>query len=100
MESMEIPPISFFQPAFPNPFSTQVTFSVELTEGTDLDIDIFDLLGRKVKTLYGTDLMPGIKHLNWDGKNDLGQKLGNGMYFAQPDKNSGLKMVKLVMMKN
>jgi flagellar hook assembly protein FlgD len=97
---MEIPPISFFQPAFPNPFSTQVTFSVELTNGTDLYIDIFDLLGRKVKTLYGTGLMPGIKYLSWDGKNDLGEKLSNGMYFAQPDKNSNLEMVKLVMMKN
>jgi len=99
IESMEIPPISFFQPAFPNPFSTQVTFSVELTEGTDLDIDIFDLLGRKVKTLYGTNLMPGIKHLNWDGKNDLGQKLGNGLYFAHPENESGLETVKLVLIK-
>jgi hypothetical protein len=99
MESMEIPPISFFQPAFPNPFSTQVTFSVELTEGTDLYIDIFDLLGRKVKTLYGTNLMPGIKHLNWDGKNDLGQKLGNGLYFAHPENESGLETVKLVLIK-
>jgi len=39
-------------------------------------------------------------NLSWDGKNDLGEKLSNGMYFAQPDINSNLEMVKLVMMKN
>jgi hypothetical protein len=43
--------------------------------------------------------MPGIKHLNWDGKNDLGQKLGNGLYFARPENESGLETVKLVLIK-
>ena len=93
------PLISFFQPAYPNPFSNQVTFSFELKDAGDLSIDIYDLLGRKVKSIGELFSDPGIKTVNWNGKNDLGQKLGNGMYFAQPDKNSGLKMVKLVLIK-
>jgi hypothetical protein len=93
------PLISFFQPAYPNPFSNQVTFSLELKDAGDLSIDIYDLLGRKVKSIGELFSDPGIKTVNWNGKNDLGQKLGNGMYFAQPDKNSGLKMVKLVLIK-
>jgi hypothetical protein len=43
--------------------------------------------------------MAGIKYLSWDGKNDLGQKLGNGLYFAHPQKKSGLETVKLVLIK-
>jgi len=43
--------------------------------------------------------MPGIKYLSWDGKNDLGQKLGNGLYFAHPENESGLETVKLVLIK-
>jgi len=100
MESLELPLITFLQPAFPNPFSNQVTFSLEMKDVANISIDIYDLLGRKVKSIGDNNFGPGKMNLSWDGKNDLGEKLSNGMYFAQPDKNSSLEMVKLVMMKN
>ncbi len=100
IESMEIPPIYFSHSAYPNPFSNQVIFSFELKNAANISIDIYDLLGRKVKSLGNKSIGPGNMSLSWDGKNDLGEKLSNGMYFAQPDKNSNLEMVKLVMMKN
>ncbi len=99
IESMELPPIYFSKAAFPNPFTDQVTFSLELKETKNIIIDIYDMLGRKVDSIMEKEIGPGSISLSWDGKNILGQRLGNGIYFARPMGNLDLKTVKLILIK-
>ncbi len=66
---------------YPNPFnqSTQIEFVLKQSGFTTLMI--YDLLGRKVKTLVEEELSSGYKSVLWDGKNDSGENIGSGVYF-------------------
>ena len=47
-------------PPYPNPFSSQTTFTVTSQSDGRTHIDVFDILGRKVKTIFQGQLSPGV----------------------------------------
>ena len=65
---------------FPNPFnpSTQIEFSLSSRERVELSI--YDMLGRKIRTLINTEIEPGQHSIIWDGANDSGQDVASGVY--------------------
>ncbi|MAT37998.1 MAG: hypothetical protein CL946_00155 [Ectothiorhodospiraceae bacterium] len=74
-------PSSFaLQQNYPNPFnpSTTIQFSNE-TRGF-AEIQIFNSLGRKIRTLHSGDIAPGTHTLSWDGRSDDGHEVASGMY--------------------
>jgi len=84
--------------AAPNPFSpsspggnntTLIVFS--LAQDTQVDIDIYDFASRKVRTLtQSTVLSGGQDHrVAWDGRDDGGQSVANGVYFYRIALDSG-----------
>ena len=68
---------------YPNPFngSVNISFSVEGSP-RKLSVDIFDILGRKVKALATDNYQPGYYILTWDGRGDNNKNLGSGAYFV------------------
>jgi len=68
---------------YPNPFnlSTQIEFT--LPHSGSVSLDIYDILGRKVRTLVSEDLSSGYKSVFWDAKNDVGKDVSSGIYFYQ-----------------
>lgn len=70
---------------YPNPFTTATRFWFEHNKpGQDLfvQIHIFSLTGRVVKTIEKTINTPGNRscEVNWDGRDEFGDKLGRGVY--------------------
>ena len=70
---------------YPNPFTTKTQFWFEHNKpGQDLfvQVHIFSLTGRVVKTIEKTINTPGNRssELDWDGKDDFGDKIGRGVY--------------------
>ena len=74
--------VELFSP-YPNPFngSVNIAFSVE-GASQELSVDIYDLLGRKVKTLADEYYEPGYYVLTWDGRGDYNNNLSSGAYFV------------------
>jgi hypothetical protein len=72
--------------AEPNPFnpSTMLRFDVPATAGASVPttLDVFDLKGRLVRRLHVGPLAPGPHSLEWDGRDDGGNGVGSGVYFA------------------
>lgn len=70
---------------YPNPFNAGTTIPVSIAgDGSRLArLDIFDLLGRRVRTLLNENAEPGNYALFWDGRNDNGQAVASGVYFAR-----------------
>jgi len=69
-------------PNYPNPFNSATTIKVDvIIPGLFLELNIFDLLGRKVKTLFSGRLNQGTHLFPWNGKNDEGLDLSSGVYF-------------------
>jgi hypothetical protein len=66
---------------FPNPFNpeTQIRFSLGGRENVKLVI--YDIMGRQVRTLInGDSFNSGFHVLNWNGRDNLGEKVATGMY--------------------
>jgi hypothetical protein len=65
----------------PNPFNPETEISYCLSEGCEVRLIIYNILGRKVKTLFEGYQDAGMKTLVWDGKDDHGGQLSSGIYF-------------------
>lgn len=60
---------------FPNPFNPITNFSFSLTDEGNAQIEVFDLLGRKITTLVNSQLQAGNYQVSFDGSN-----LASGIY--------------------
>jgi hypothetical protein len=84
---------------FPNPFnpSTKIEFSVP--KAAPVAVRIFDVQGKRVSTLVDQAMSPGVYRVAWNGKNDRGQDLPSGLYFAQIRSGASRQAVRLTMLK-
>lgn len=67
----------------PNPSSAPATLSFSLPRRSQVVIGIFDILGRRVRTLYRGQMEAGAHELAWDGLDDHGSASADGVYMAQ-----------------
>jgi len=68
---------------YPNPFNPTTKIEFTLVKSDFVTLQIYDVLGRKVRTLVSEDLPSGYKSVFWDGKNDDGKEVASGVYFYQ-----------------
>ncbi len=66
---------------YPNPFNPQTVINYQLSISTEVTLTIFDMLGRKVRTLVNGQQIEGSHKVIWDGRNDAGKSAASGMYF-------------------
>jgi hypothetical protein len=68
---------------YPNPFNQSTLIAVDIPSSADqmrIEIDIFNILGQKVKNLADETATPGRRLYRWNGRNDDGDDLPSGMY--------------------
>jgi flagellar hook assembly protein FlgD len=75
---------------YPNPFTSRTTFMFEHNrpgENLQVTLRIFTVAGKLVKSFYRTINNPGNRsfEIEWDGRDDFGQKAGRGVYLYQLD---------------
>ena len=68
---------------FPNPFYDKTQFTFELTLDGEVEINIYTLGGLKIKSIQSSFFNEGFNIIDWDGKDDYGQLLSNGVYLYQ-----------------
>jgi len=66
---------------FPNPFHVSTTINYTLTEPSRVSIDVYNMLGQKVRTWASQSLLAGTQSVVWNGRNDAGQIVPSGPYF-------------------
>ncbi|SVA60669.1 uncharacterized protein METZ01_LOCUS113523, partial [marine metagenome] len=66
---------------YPNPFNPKTDIRFDLPEASQVEIVIFNLMGKKIRTISSGEMTPGYHSLIWDGTNDLGTLAATGMYF-------------------
>lgn len=85
---------------YPNPFNSNTAIRVLAKKASrSVDINIFNVKGQKVKTLIPSLLNKGINDVEWDGSDDNGKILPQGIYFAQI-KGLGAKQTQKMLMLN
>jgi len=65
---------------YPNPFNPETKFSYDLQKAGNVSIIIYDLLGRKIRTLANGFNTAGKHSVEWDGLTDLGNEAASGVY--------------------
>jgi len=87
-------------PAYPNPFNSTVNFQFGLKEDADVDLKIFDILGRKVWELKTSNKMDAGYHtVRWHGKNDVGKSVASGLYLVKFKANNFTASQKVILVK-
>jgi photosystem II stability/assembly factor-like uncharacterized protein len=88
-------------PLFPNcpsPPGVATTIRFRLPEGGKVAIDVYDILGRRLRTLLDRDLAAGWHHVDFDGRDSDGRKLPTGVYVCHMKTDDAVCAQKLVLM--
>ncbi len=70
-------------PNFPNPFNPSTMIKYDVSEAAEIRLEIFDMLGRHVRTLVDQRQQAGRFEVIWDGRNESGQIVVSGAYIYQ-----------------
>jgi flagellar hook assembly protein FlgD len=83
----------------PNPFNpyTRIAFSVP-TAGHIL-VEVFDIAGRRVRTLVDTPMPAGTSATSWDGRDDVDMPVAGGVYFCRIRHGNHSLTRKMVLLK-
>ena len=90
--------------SYPNPFrpgAENANIRFYLSSAAGVNLDIYDLIGRKVITLLdGERLDGGILHrIAWDGRNSSGKTVISGVYYAVLKVNNEKFMIKIAVLR-
>jgi len=84
---------------YPNPFNPVTTLRYDLPENALVNITIYDMLGRKVKTLINRTQDAGYKSVIWNATNDYGKPVSAGIYLYQIQAGEYISTKKMVLLK-
>ncbi|MCD6099095.1 MAG: T9SS type A sorting domain-containing protein [Candidatus Marinimicrobia bacterium] len=68
---------------YPNPFNSRTVISFSLSAREKVELNIYDLLGNKVITLFSGYLNPGEYRFNWDARDANSREISTGTYIYQ-----------------
>jgi hypothetical protein len=77
------PAVFALEQNYPNPFNPVTTIRFSLPEKGEVELLVYDVSGRLVKTLYNGVLDPGKHKVTWDGRNNGGRSVSSGVYFCK-----------------
>lgn len=87
-------------PCYPNPFNPTTTVAYRLSEATRVDLLVYDVSGRLVRTLaQGRGEADVTYQVVWDGTNDAGHSLPSGVYLLRMLTETSAQTGKLVLLK-
>ena len=83
----------------PNPFNstTRIEYYAPISSGVQLAI--FDLLGRRVRTLFDGYVTTGTHRIEWDGRDEHGRPVGSGVYLYRLDTSMGSASRRMTLLK-
>jgi len=79
----DIIPILYSFNIYPNPFNKRTGINYALPQAAKIEIKVYDVGGRQVKTLVSEKLEPGYYKTLWYGKDNIGRKVSAGIYFIR-----------------
>jgi predicted outer membrane repeat protein len=84
---------------YPNPFNPTTTIQYEIPNQSQVRIIIYNILGRKVKTLLNSNSQPGTFEIVWDGTDELQNPVAGGVYFCRMEAGAFTKTIKLALVR-
>ncbi len=84
---------------YPNPFNPVTTIGYSVAEKADVRLSIYDVAGRRVRTLISETQLPGGYSVVWDGRNDRGTVVAAGVYFYRLTAGGNTGVRKMIVLR-
>ena len=84
---------------YPNPFNPITTLRYDLPENSYVNVTVYDILGREVRTLVNSTQDAGFKSVIWNATNDYGEPVSAGVYLYQIQAGEFVQTKKMVLLK-
>jgi hypothetical protein len=84
---------------YPNPFNPTTNIKFYVKARGYVDLDIYNILGRRVKTLVSGDLSAGWHEVVWDGSDSTGDRVASGVYFYRMSAGEFAETRKMLLLK-
>ena len=96
----EQPELEPYRPT-PNPFTSimRLAYVVPAGSGERVEVGVYDLTGRRIRSIAGGIMGPGRHEASWDGRDEAGLRVNNGLYFIHTTVGDRRKTVTVVYLR-
>ena len=84
---------------FPNPFNPSTIIRYQLSEPTEVELRIFNIMGQEVRRLVEDHQSAGIYSVHWNGRDNRGRPLATGVYLYRLQAGAQTETRKLLLLR-
>ena len=99
IDGVDIPEVFALHQNYPNAFNPNTQIKYDLPEDALVNITIYDIMGRSIRSLVNSNQTAGYRSIRWDGKNNLGEGVSAGMYIYMIQAGEFRQVRKMVLLK-
>ena len=99
IQSETVPLLYTLYQNYPNPFNPVTSLRYDLPEDGLVNITVYDMMGRVVKTLVNTSQTAGYKSIRWNATNDRNESVSAGLYLYTIQTGEFRQTKKMVLLK-
>lgn len=99
LNDVEVPVDPTLVQNYPNPFNPETLIRYGVAERSPVTVEIYTLLGQKVRTLVNALQESGRYQAAWDGRDDAGRALTSGTFICRVTSATGTASVKMLLLR-
>lgn len=84
---------------YPNPFNPTTVIEYYISENSFINLDVYNILGEKVRSLVNEFKHSGHHSAVWNGKSETGESLAGGVYFIKVKNENNIQTIKSILLK-
>jgi len=84
---------------YPNPFNPITFIPFKISTQMKIELAVYDIRGRKIKTLVNNYLPGGSYNIRWDGRDETGKEVGSGLYLYRMKADDEIFTKKMIVFK-
>ena len=84
---------------YPNPFNPDTRIPYKIEKRTHINLVIYNICGERIITLLDKEVLPGLYQLSWDGKNQKGGDVSQGIYFIRVFGENAIQTKKIILVR-
>ena len=95
---MGLPTTFALSPNFPNPFNPRTTIEYQLPTPAQVRLEVYNLLGQRVKVLVEKRQKAGYYAVAWDGRDERDVRVASGIYIYRLKAGSFVRARKMIVL--
>jgi hypothetical protein len=99
IDGVSIPDVYALHQNYPNPFNPTTQIKYDLPEDAMVSITIYDIMGRRIRSLVNSKQTAGYRSIQWNAINSFGEPVSAGMYIYMIQAGDFRQVKKMVLLK-